>query len=80
MLAGVAMEGRPVPSLPDTTVGRWAGDRVALVGDYDESKLWDEFPSWRNISAEVVRDWNAFVDVPEMKLKHDPTCSCNKQP
>lgn len=23
------------------TAGRWAGDRITLVGDYDESKLWE---------------------------------------
>jgi hypothetical protein len=78
ILKGVAMEGRPVTPAPDSTVGRWAGDRVALVGDYDEAKLWEQLPSWKNISAEVVRDWNVFMDIPEMKLKHNPDCSCNK--
>ena len=24
-----------------TTLGRWAGDRVTLVGDYDASRLWE---------------------------------------
>ncbi len=76
---GVAMEGRPITPAPDTTVGRWAGDRVALVGDYDESKVWEQLPSWRNISAEVVRDWNGFIEIAEMKLTHNPDCSCNKQ-
>ncbi len=23
------------------TLGRWAGDRITLIGDYDSSKLWD---------------------------------------
>jgi hypothetical protein len=32
-------EGSPVPQ--HEIAGRWAGDRVALVGDYDSSKLWD---------------------------------------
>ena len=75
---GVAMEGRRVTPAPDTTVGRWAGDRVALVGDYDDSKVWEQLPSWKNISAEVVRDWNAFMDIPEMKLTHNPNCTCSK--
>jgi len=73
------MEGRPVTPAADTTVGRWAGDRVALVGDYDDSKLWEQLPSWKNISADVVRDWNLFIDIPEMKLKHNSDCSCNKR-
>lgn len=24
-----------------TTLGRWAGDRVTLIGDYDSSNLWE---------------------------------------
>ena len=76
--ATASLEGRPVCPDPDTTVGRWAGDRVALVGDYDESKLWDELPTYRNISAEVVRDWNAFIAIPKMRLTHNPECSCSK--
>jgi hypothetical protein len=75
---GLAMEGRPVTPAPDTTVGRWAGDRVALVGDYDNSNLWDEIPSWRNISKEVVRDWNVFIEIDEIKLTHNPECDCNR--
>ena len=37
-------------------VGSWAGDRVSIVGDYDESKLWDavETSEWEDISTEVV--------------------------
>ena len=38
--AGVAREGNPFTVPPESTVGRWAGDRVALVGDYDDSGLW----------------------------------------
>jgi hypothetical protein len=25
-----------------STLGRWAGDRITLIGDYDSSKLWDK--------------------------------------
>jgi hypothetical protein len=75
---GLAMAGRPVTPPRDTTVGRWAGDRVALVGDYDDSKLWKQLPCWRNISKEVARDWNAFIEIDRMKLTYDPDCSCNK--
>ena len=35
-------------------LGRWAGDRVAIVGDYDESGLYDETETWLNISHGVV--------------------------
>jgi hypothetical protein len=77
--AGVAREGQSFSAPPDSTVGRWAGDRVELVGDYDDSGLWDELPSYRNISAEVVRDWNAFMDIPENQLQHNAGCRCSKR-
>ena len=51
---------------------------MVLVGDYDESRLWDELPSYRNISAGVVRDWNAFIEIPDKQLTFSPDCSCNK--
>jgi hypothetical protein len=70
------MEGQPIPASTDTIVGRWAGDRVVLIGDYDKSKLWDELPAFRNVSAELVEAWNGFIEIPEMKLKFRPDCSC----
>lgn len=34
--------------------GRWAGDRIVIIGDYDESGLYDEArKSYRDISKEV---------------------------
>lgn len=36
-------------------VGSWAGDRIAIVGDYDDSKLYQEAgESWHNISHYVL--------------------------
>jgi hypothetical protein len=35
-------EGGPIHGPLSSIVGRWAGDRIALVGDYDSSKLWNE--------------------------------------
>ena len=61
----------------DSIVGRWAGDRVVLVGDYDESKLWDELPTYRNISKEVVETWNRFIELDDMQLEYRPGCSCS---
>ena len=42
--------------------GRWAGDRIAVVGDYDDSDDFGDFyraagenaNGWRDISADVV--------------------------
>ncbi len=75
--ATVALEGQPIPAqTPDSIVGRWAGDRLVLVGDYDDSELWSELPAYHNISEHIVRDWNSFIDIPEMKLAFNPNCSC----
>jgi hypothetical protein len=75
----VGMEGQPVDIPADTVVGRWAGDRVALVGDYDHSKLWDKLPTYRNISRQVIAEWNEFIEVPEKQLRFNQDCGCNKK-
>ena len=56
-------------------VGRWAGDKVYLVGDYDSSNLYEKAEAYRNISREVGETWNKFVELPELQLKHK-TCGC----
>jgi hypothetical protein len=53
------------------TAGSWAGDKVALVGDYDESKLWDRLETeYTDISQQLVADYNDFIRVDDMKLKY----------
>lgn len=79
IMRGVAAEGQTVALPPDSVVGRWAGDRVVLVGDYDESKLWDKLPEYRNITSELVEAWNGFVDLPDRRLTFDEECNCNQQ-
>jgi len=37
--------------------GRWAGDRIALVGDYDSSNLWDK-KEYKDISKKVKEEFN----------------------
>ena len=40
------------------TVGRWAGDRIVLVGDYDDSGLYDIVEMrFKDISEEVVKEY-----------------------
>ncbi len=78
LLSMAGMEGRPIDAPADALVGRWAGDRVVLIGDYDESKLWHELPAYRNISEELVRTWNGFMDLDHKKLEFNPTCSCQE--
>ena len=59
--------------------GRWAGDRVALVGDYDRSGLWGQRETYRNISAPLVAAWNQFIELREYQLTCNP-CSGHAQP
>lgn len=76
--AGVEREGKPVSLPPDSIVGRWAGDAVYLAGDYDApgtepDNLYNRADSeFTNISKQVVKAWNAFVEIKEMQLKYQP--------
>lgn len=52
------------------TAGRWAGDRVVLVGDYDQSKLFETAErEFTDISARLMADYNDFIEVDDLKLK-----------
>jgi hypothetical protein len=73
---GVAMEGRPIEPELDTVVGRWAGDEVYLVGDYDSSELFEESFGYRNISRQLAETWNDFIEFEEKQLKYNPECTC----
>lgn len=79
LCSAVAWEGQPIPEALDSIVGRWAGDRVCLVGDYDDSDLWEQLPAYRNVSAEIVEAWNSFIIVPKLKLNYRADCSCRKE-
>jgi hypothetical protein len=49
--------------------GRWVGDEVYLVGDYDESDLYEIAKSaYHNISRELATEYNQFVEIEECKL------------
>jgi hypothetical protein len=71
-------EGGPITCRPEPMVGRWAGDRVALVGDYDPSNLYTEAAGYRNISRELVAVWNDFIELPDRRLEFHADCSCCK--
>lgn len=73
-----AKEGVPAHPAPGTIVGRWAGDEVYLIGDYDTSNLYDEAYGYRNISRELVDEWNDFIELKDMQLKYNPECNCQK--
>ena len=71
---GAAREGMPMPIPSDSVVGRWAGDRVTLVGDYDDSGLYQAAKAYRNISGPLVDTWNRFIEVDSMKLSYCDDC------
>jgi len=50
-------------------VGRWAGDRITVVGDYDESGLFEEAEeSYKEISDLVRPTFDDFIDIKDYKL------------
>jgi hypothetical protein len=50
--------------------GRWAGDEVYLVGDYDESELFQKAEQeFTNISHPLAAEYNDFVAVERLQLK-----------
>jgi hypothetical protein len=74
-----AMEGKAIKPSPEDVPGRWAGDRIALVGDYDESGLFDKLytdSQYRNISREVAETWNSFMELPDRKLRYERCSTC----
>ena len=53
--------------------GRWAGDEVYLVGDYDDSNLYEIAQSeYRNISEGLAAEYNEFIRIPKLKLRYQP--------
>ena len=50
--------------------GRWAGDEVYLVGDYDESGLYERTEDWfTNIASGLVKEYNEFIELNDRKLE-----------
>jgi len=50
--------------------GRWAGDEVYLVGDYDTSDLYATAEQeYTNISKPLAEEYNAFIELPDRKLQ-----------
>ncbi len=50
--------------------GRWAGDEVYLVGDYDESHLFQTAEAkYSNISQPLAEEYNDFIGVKDLQLK-----------
>ena len=63
---------------PDALVGRWAGDHVVLVGDYDSSGLYEKSKRYRNISHELADAWNRFIELDDKQLTPHENCTCQQ--
>ena len=72
-------EGGPIHCDLSPVAGRWASDRVMMLGGYDSSELWKELPQYRNISGQLVQEWNEFIGLDNRKLRFDAECSCGDQ-
>jgi len=60
--------------------GRWAGDRVVLIGDYDSSGLYEKVRTeYKNISAETASEFNKLVGCQALKLKAKICSSCKRR-
>ena len=70
-------EGEKVTLPKESMIGRWACQRVMLLGEYHESGLWNELPEYRNISREVVEEWNRHMSLDDTRLEFNEHCSCN---
>lgn len=55
--------------------GRWAGDRIVIVGDYDESDEYGDVyhevqdsDDWTEISPDVAEEFNAFIEFEDKQV------------
>lgn len=50
--------------------GRWAGDKIVVIGDYDKSKLFDKADKeFKNISKAAREEFNDFIEMEELKCE-----------
>jgi len=60
--------------------GRWAGDRVVLIGDYDSSGLYEKVRTeYKNISAETASEFNKLVGCRTLELKAKECNACKAE-
>jgi hypothetical protein len=75
---GIAREGMKMPVPADSIIGRWAGDPVYLIGDYDESGLYQRATdSYTSISEPLVEVWNSFLGENSLRIDYRPCSTCS---
>ncbi|MFH8107841.1 MAG: hypothetical protein QXJ25_02345 [Candidatus Aenigmatarchaeota archaeon] len=54
--------------------GRWAGDRIVLIGDYDKSKLYQKVKkNYKDIGIEAAKEYNRVIAMNESDFKFGKT-------
>jgi len=49
--------------------GRWAGDAIVVIGDYDSSGLYDYIKAhFREITNEIAEEYNKFIEIEDLKI------------
>lgn len=62
-----------------TNAGRWANDRIVVVGDYDESDIFNIAGNdYKEISQEIKNEWNDFIELSELKIPKEDHYFCRK--
>lgn len=58
---------------PYANAGRWAGNRIAIIGDYDESGIFILCSKglYEEISDEIREEWNDFIELEDLKIASD---------
>ena len=61
-------------------LGSWAGDKVSIIGDYDDSEIYDN-ESYKDISHEVIEllETDTFVKERRDSRTWAFPCSCNEK-
>ena len=49
--------------------GRWAGDKIVVIGDYDSSNLYQHArEEFTDIGNQLAKEYNDFIEIDELKL------------
>lgn len=60
--------------------GRWAGEEVSLVGDYDQSGLYKTaYETYSNITPALCEEYNEFMGCEELRLQEELCFSCQER-
>jgi len=60
--------------------GRWAGNKIVVIGDYDESGLFRKIrndPSWKDISADAADEYNDFIGSSHLMVGNEGGLLCS---